>query len=190
MLKYVRKLGMAIGLSLVLVACQSVEEKAEKYLASAMELIGAGDTDRAVIELRNVFALVPNHIKARETLAELMLDQNDEAAAYGHYLRLVEQVPDHLEGRTVLAEIAFEARNWEEFVRHGEEAVALAPDHPRSQIIDLALRYQQSIEDRTGRCAMPCVTGPVCLPPIRRTAVCCSRCCLTRICGTGGLTRR
>ncbi|WP_189799573.1 tetratricopeptide repeat protein [Tateyamaria sp. syn59] len=115
-----------------------------------MELIDAGDPDRAVIELRNVFALVPNHIEARETLAALMLEQNDEAAAYGHYLRLVEQVPDHWTGRTILAEIAFEARNWEEFVRHGKEAVALAPDHPRSQIIDLALQYQKTIEDRDG----------------------------------------
>ncbi|WP_299648953.1 tetratricopeptide repeat protein [uncultured Tateyamaria sp.] len=150
MLKSLRKLGLALGLTLVLVACDSPEEQAEKYLASALELIDAGDPDRAAIELRNVFALVPNHVPARETMARLMLDQNDKSAAYGHYLRLVEQVPDHLEGRMLLAEIAFEARNWEEFVRHGNKAVELAPEEPRNQIIDLALRYQQTIEDRDG----------------------------------------
>ncbi|WP_299552963.1 tetratricopeptide repeat protein [uncultured Tateyamaria sp.] len=147
---FVRNFVMALGMCLFLVACDSAEERAEKYLASALELIDAGDLDRAAIELRNVFELMSNHVEARETMARLMLDKNDKSAAYGHYLRLVEQQPDHIEGRTVLAEIAFEARNWQEFSRHATHAVTLAPDAPRSQIIDLALRYQEAIEARDG----------------------------------------
>ncbi|WP_299774361.1 tetratricopeptide repeat protein [uncultured Tateyamaria sp.] len=145
-----RNFVLAISLCLSLAACDTAEERAEKYLASALELIDQGDLDRAAIELRNVFELMANHVEARETMAQLMLDKNDKSAAYGHYLRLVEQVPDHVEGRTILAEIAFEARNWQEFVRHAAQAVALAPDAPRSQIIDLALRYQEALEARDG----------------------------------------
>lgn len=149
-LSVVRNTVLALGLCLVLQACDSAEERAEKYLASALELIDAGDLDRAEIELRNVFELTPNHVEARETMARLMLDKNDKSAAYGHFLRLVEQTPGHVEGRTVLAEIAFEARNWQEFVRHATQVVSLDPEAPRSKIIDLALRYQEAIEARDG----------------------------------------
>ncbi len=141
---------LVLGLCLGLVACDSAEDRAEAYFASAQELIDAGDLDRAVIELRNVFELAPNHVEARETMARLMLQRNDKRTAYGQYLRLVEQVPDHVEGRTVLAEIAFEARNWEEFSRHGTQVEALAPDAPRTQLISLVLRYQEALEARDG----------------------------------------
>lgn len=146
----VRNLVLAMGLCFALVACDSVEERAKKYFASALEFIDDGDLDRAAIELRNVFELMPNHVEARETMARIMLERNDKSAAYGQYLRLVEQVPDHVEGRTVLAEIAFEARSWQEFLRHAKKAVDLAPEAPRSRIIDVALRYQEAIETQDG----------------------------------------
>lgn len=141
--------ALAIGvLCLILSACDSVEERAEAYFESAQELISAGDADRAIIELRNVFQLVPNHIGARQTLARLQIEQGNRSGAYRNYLRLVEQVPDDIEVRTTLAELAFEWRNWEEFVRHGERAVTLAPETPRGQIIDLALQYRTIVMDR------------------------------------------
>lgn len=141
--------ALAIGmLCLTLSACDSVEERAEAYFESAQELIAAGDADRAIIELRNVFQLVPNHIEARQTLAHLQLERGNRSGAYRNYLRLVEQVPDDVEVRTTLAELAFEWRNWEEFVRHGERAVALAPETPRTQMIDLALQYRTTVIDK------------------------------------------
>lgn len=146
----VRNIVLVFCLGLFLTACGSAEERAEKHLSSALELIEADDLDRAEIELRNVFELVPNHVEARETMARLMLEKNDKGAAYGHYLRLVEQIPDHIEGRFVLAEIAFEARNWQEFDRHARQVVARVSDTPRSEIINLALLYQQALEARDG----------------------------------------
>lgn len=146
--RILRLLILTFALCFGLGACKSVEERAEAHFTSAQELIDEGDLDRAVIELRNVFELVPNHVAARETMAALVLQKDDKEAAYGHYLRLVEQVPDHVEGRTVLAEIAFSARNWEEFSRHATEVIALAPDAPRTQMIELALQYEQALAAR------------------------------------------
>ncbi len=148
--RILRRLLLTFMLCLGLTACKSVEERAEAYFASAQELIEEGDLDRAAVELRNVFELMPNHVAARETMAALMLQKDDKEAAYGQYLRLVEQVPDHVEGRTVLAEIAFAARNWEEFSRHATEVIALAPDAPRTEMIALALQYEQALEARDG----------------------------------------
>ncbi|MEP0964088.1 MAG: tetratricopeptide repeat protein [Roseobacter sp.] len=135
------------GLCLTLAACESAEDKADAYFESAQELIAAGDPERAIIELRNVFELIPNHADARRSMAQLMMEQGNRAAAYGQYLRLVEQLPDDAEGRTALAELAFEGRNWEEFERHGQRAVELDPDRPSSQVIELALQYRQAVLD-------------------------------------------
>ncbi|MEE4186999.1 MAG: tetratricopeptide repeat protein [Roseobacter sp.] len=132
------------ALCLTLAACESSEERAEAYFESAQTLIADGDIDRAIVELRNVFELVPNHAEARRALARVQTDRGNLRGAFTNFLRLVEQVPDDVEGRTALAELSFEMRNWEEFTRHGERAIALAPDAPRSQIIDLALQYRTS----------------------------------------------
>lgn len=141
-----RKLLLGLGLCLALTACKSPEEEAADYFASAQSLIKQGDVERAKIELRNVFQNLPDHREARETMARIMVDENNTPGAYTHYLRLVEANPDHVEGRTTLAEIAFEARNWQEFARHGKVAQELAPDAPRSAAIGLALEYHEAIQ--------------------------------------------
>lgn len=138
------------GLCLTLAACDSAEERAEAYFESAQELIASGDQDRAIIELRNVFELMPNHIEARRSMARLMVEGDNLAGAYGQYLRLVEQLPDDVEGLSTLAELAFEGRNWEDFTRHGQKAVELAPEAERSKVIELALLYRAAVlEDDT-----------------------------------------
>ncbi|WP_116599819.1 MULTISPECIES: tetratricopeptide repeat protein [Primorskyibacter] len=145
---YIRPLRKALlicGVCLALTACKSEEEKAQAHFETAQELIAANDPDRAIVALRNVFELAPNHEEARRTMARLMVDTGNIPGAYNQYLRLVEQLPDDVEGRTVMAELAFEARNWEEFTRHGTRAVELAPDAPRSKAIELALQYRAAV---------------------------------------------
>ncbi len=136
------------GFCLSLTACKTAEERAEVYFASSREFIEVGDFDRAVVELRNVFELMPNHVEARRTMASIMLEQGHTPDAYVQYTRLVEQEPGDLAARTMLAELAFDGGNWKEFERHGTIAVNLAPDTPRGQAIEIALKYQKAIEDR------------------------------------------
>lgn len=145
-----RQLLLLLGLCVGLAACDSAEERAAAYFASAQSLIAEGDLDRATIELRNVFELMPNHVEAREIMAELMLQRGDRGAAYGQYLRLVEQVPEHVTGRTVLAELAFAGRDWEEFSRHAAQVELLAPEAPRSRVIALARRYRDALDAKDG----------------------------------------
>lgn len=153
---YIRPLRKALlicGVCLALAACKSAEEKAQAHFETAQELIAANDPDRAIVALRNVFELAPNHEEARRAMAQLMVDTGNIPGAYNQYLRLVEQIPDDVEGRTVMAELAFEARNWEEFTRHGTRAVELAPDAPRSKAIELALQYRAAVLEEDGPAA-------------------------------------
>lgn len=142
------KIALVLILAVGLAACDSVEERADAYYQSGLELYEAGDRNRAIVELRNVFALDENHIQARALIAKIFLERGSLGQAYGQYLRLIEQKPDHLEGRLVLAELAFEDRNWEEFDRHGTAAIEIDGTAQRAAAIALGLQYRQAVLDR------------------------------------------
>lgn len=147
-LNYLKKTLLLCGFCLALTGCKSAEERAADYFASSQELIENGDLDRAAVELRNLFELMPNHVEARRAMAHIMLENGNVPGAYAQYIRLIEQEPNDLAARTTLAELAFDRGDQTEFERHGSIAVELAPDAPRSQAIDLVLRYQNAIQNK------------------------------------------
>lgn len=135
--------ALLLSMALILSACQSAEERAEEHYRNALAFVEAGDVDRAIVELRNVFRLNGAHRDARLAMAELMLEQRgNPQEAYSQYLRVAEQYPDDLTARLALAEIAFEAGNWDELARHADRAEALAPDTPRVRAIAAARAYR------------------------------------------------
>ena len=141
---------------LVLAGCKSDAERADEYFQSGMELLEAGDVDRAIVEFRNVFEFEQNHLEARMAMGNMFLEQNNPGAAYGQFLRVAEQYPDEFEPRRTLAELAFVAGNWEEFTRHGGVAVEMMPEDPRVQAIDFGLKYRDAVleEDDPAREAL------------------------------------
>jgi len=128
--------------ALTLSACKSSEERAEEYYQSGLDLIEAGDYERGMVELRNVFEFDGSHREARFLLANIMLENGNIRGAYGQFLRLAEQYPDDAETRILLSEMAFNGTNWEELERHGTRAVELAPDNTRARAIAIALAYR------------------------------------------------
>ena len=131
--------------ALTLSGCESAEEKAERYYLSGMELLAAGDTDRALVEFRNVFKFNGFHKEARMAYAETQMARGEVGDAYSQYLRLIEQYPDTVEVRQILAEIAISRNDWEEAERHGRAAIALTPDAPAVQAIAAALDYRAAV---------------------------------------------
>ena len=131
----------ALGALLFLSACQTAEERAEGYYQSALELLDSGDTERALVEFRNVFAHDGFHKDARTRYAATLYDMNRIDDAYGQYLRLVEQYPDSALARLTLAEIALSRGDWREVNRHNTAAQALAPALPRSRALAVAAAY-------------------------------------------------
>lgn len=133
---------------LALAGCESAEERAEAYYQSALALLVAGDTDRALVELRNVFDLNGFHKEARKVYADTVLARGEVAEAYGHYLRLIEQYPDTPEVRLTLADLALARNDWDEAERHGREAARLAADMPGVPGVVVALDYRRAVLDR------------------------------------------
>ncbi|MCR9114365.1 MAG: tetratricopeptide repeat protein [Rhodobacteraceae bacterium] len=144
----IRRLALVTVAALALSACDSAEERAEAHFQSALALIEEGDTDRAIVELRNVFQLNGSHKQARETLADLMLERGNRQEAYSQYLRLAEQYPEDADTRISLTTIAFVAGHWEEVTRHGQKSVELAPEEPQVIAIAEALRYGEATRNK------------------------------------------
>ena len=118
---------MAIAAFSTLSFCDTAEERAEAHYQSALELLEQGDVDRAAVEFRNVFDLNGLHRDARRTYAELERERGNLRAAYGQYLRLVEQYPDSLPGQRALAQMSLRFNDWDAARRHGSAAAELDP---------------------------------------------------------------
>lgn len=146
-MKYALSMRLVVGVLgfALLAACDTAEERAEGHYQKGIELLEAGDVDRALVELRNVFNLNGNHRDARALYAATVLEQGQVNEAFGQYLRLVEQHPNDLEGRVVLSNLAIESRQWQEAERHAAKAIELAPDDLEVQIIDLVMRYRDAV---------------------------------------------
>lgn len=138
----------ALTVTLFLAACDTAEERAEEHYQNALTLLQEGDPDRAIVELRNVFSFVGNHLGARHELARIFLEEKENPQqAFSQYLRIAEQYPDDLKARMELSEIAFFGANWEEMERHGSKSRELDPTNRRVQVIGAALDYRAAIEE-------------------------------------------
>ena len=149
-LNRLRKTASVLTLAVALMsvsACDTAEERAEKHFQSGMELLEAGDVDRALVEFRNVFKLNGQHREARQVYAKAERDRGRLREAYSQYLRLVEQYPDDLDGQRALAEIAAQTGDWAEAEVHVTTALALKPDDLPSQAVKLALDYGRAKTD-------------------------------------------
>lgn len=131
----------ALGLS----GCEDAEEKAERFYQSGLTLLAAGDEERALVELRNVFKHNGFHKEARQLYADTQLRRGAVGEATGQYLRLIEQYPDTLDVRVQLAELALARSDWAEVERHGRAAIALDATPPAVQALRIALDYRDAV---------------------------------------------
>lgn len=137
----------AVSAFVFLAACESSEEKAEAFYQSGLELLAAGDPDRAAVEFRNVFNFNGAHQDARRQLAEIMRAEGNISGAFSQYLRLAEQYPELADARLALAEMAIGSQQWEEAERHGRRALELDPAAEGNETVRVSLDFRQASLD-------------------------------------------
>ena len=136
---------LALATAGLLSFCDTAEERAEGHFQSGLELLEAGDVDRALVEFRNVFKLNGTHREARLRYAEAERARGNIREAYGQYLRLVEQYPDSLPGQRALAEMALQGNDWDAARRHGAAAAELAPEDTLVQAVNTTIAYRDAV---------------------------------------------
>jgi cellulose synthase operon protein C len=137
----------AVSLSalLLLTACDSAEERAEGHYDSAVELLAAGDVDRALIELRNVFQLNGLHIPARKLYAATMLERGNLRDAFGSYTLVSEQDPNDVDSRVAIARIAAQTGNWDAFELNTTRAFELDPQNVQVRLLHQIQQFRQAL---------------------------------------------
>jgi Flp pilus assembly protein TadD len=137
-----KRLVFASLFLLALASCDSSKERAQKHYESAVALLAAGDVDRAMVELRNVFKYDDGHRDGRLLMARTLRERGDQGGAFGQYLKLVELDPGDAEALKALAEIAYAAADPKEARLRVDAALAALPADPGLQAMDAALDYQ------------------------------------------------
>jgi cellulose synthase operon protein C len=135
-----------------LAGCDTVEERAEKHYERGMALLEEGDTERALLEFRNVFRLDNAHVPALSQYAALLDAQGDIQGAAKHYLRVVELDPQNSGAHRHLAEILVTLQDFGEAEIHASEALRHKPEDPLARGLKAMLDYRKD-QDRPGAVA-------------------------------------
>ena len=148
-----RRLGLWVGLLalvVLLAACESSEDRAERHFSSGIALLEQGEVSQALLELRNALRLMPEHIEARLALARAERDRGQSSAAFREFLGVAERDPEQFEARLALARLALLSGDWSVAERHGRAAAELEPDHPEVALVVAMLDYRTAMmeEDR------------------------------------------
>ena len=130
--------------SLALAACDTAEQRAEAYYQRGMALLSEGETDRALVEFRNVFRLNGDHIPARLAYADIQRDRGEVRDAFGQYLRVAETDPANLEGRRAVTELALRAQDFATAKEHADAAFALAPRDPAIRALKATVDFRDT----------------------------------------------
>ena len=125
--------------------CESSKQRAEKHLASALDLLKQGDFVRASVEFRNVFKLDPTNREARLAFAAELAKRGAEPQAYAQYSQVVDQNPDDIEALTAASRTAAEIGNWSEARRRVTAALAIAPQDPALLAVKAAADYAEAV---------------------------------------------
>lgn len=143
--KILTTVALTAGLML-LSACDSAKERAEKHYQAGLSYLQSGDVDRALVEFRNVFQLDGSHREARRAYAEAERGRGNLREAFSQYLRLVEQYPDDHDAQKALATIAADAGDWKTAQRYAGEALRQSPQDTDVMAVKAAADYAVAAE--------------------------------------------
>ncbi len=138
---------IAFALLAGLAACETTEEKAEKRYQEAVQLIAAGETERGIVALKNVFRLNGEHRDARMLYAEQMQEDGNTEQAFRHYRLVSEQYPDDIEARLALARMGSELGAWDIVREQVEAATEIDEDDPAIPPLRVSVDYAGALSD-------------------------------------------
>lgn len=128
--KLFRSLRWALlGFAVFLTACDSVEERAQRHYDRAVELLAAGEPEKASLEFRNAVELNQEFNEARFELAKIQESERRLSAALQNYLKVLDNDPNHIGALVRSANIMIVAGHVERAMESMEHAYRLAPDN-------------------------------------------------------------
>lgn len=118
--------ALVLGLG-VLSACDTAEDRVNAFYNRGLELVAAGEIDKAILEFRNALQLDQDSVESRLEFAKALLVKQDFQGAIGNFLRVIELEPENVEARTNVGQILLGAGQVDQAMVHVNAAYDLAP---------------------------------------------------------------
>ncbi|MEM9097671.1 MAG: tetratricopeptide repeat protein [Pseudomonadota bacterium] len=99
-----RTVFLSFSLLLLVAACDSAEDRAEKHYQSGLELVES-EPEKAILEFRNAVRLNENHVGSHYQLGLLMELQNNLPEAYRRFTKVIDIQPEHVDARIKVARL-------------------------------------------------------------------------------------
>ncbi len=114
---------------LLVAACDNAEERSQAHYERGLELVEAGEPEKAILEFRNALKLNQEALEPRFEFAKLLMThQQNYQGAVGNFLKVVELDPQHFEARKALGQLYMIGQAPEEAGKHIDVAFELKPD--------------------------------------------------------------
>lgn len=139
--------GMVVCVLLV-AACSSPVDQAERYYQSGMALLEAGELDRAQLEFRNALQLVNDKSEAVYALALIAERQAEWERMFQLLRRVVDQDPEHLDAKVKLGQMLLAGGELQTALEISAQALEL--DQHDSGALALRAAVLLQLEDRDG----------------------------------------
>ena len=134
---------------LLLVACQSDEQKLAQFLERGTAYAEEGKLEEAVIEFKNVLKIDPNNAAAHHQLADVYLKLERFRETYWELSEAVRLDPTNRQARMSLSGLALAARDYETVLAQVDGVLELDPDDAdatmvRGQALDFLDRSDEA----------------------------------------------
>lgn len=135
-----RLAGAALALAL-LAGCESAADRAAGHMARGLELVAAGQDDKARLEFANVLRILPDDVAAHLQMARLYERTGQPRQMFGHVSRLVELSPGDVWVRSRMAEFMLAGGDPDAALSHAEAAVAAGSGQAEPLAIRAAVHF-------------------------------------------------
>jgi len=135
------KLFYVLTLIVLVTACSSPEEKAEKYYQKGMALLDS-DPEKAKLEFQNALQMKKNMTKAMYGLALVSERKGDWKATFGLMSQVVDQNPNHVEALIKTGQILLAGGKIDMALERSNKALALDKDNVQALNLQAAVQLK------------------------------------------------
>jgi tetratricopeptide (TPR) repeat protein len=143
------KLVRWLILCLVLAAaygCGSAKERKAQHMQQAKSLLANNQSDKALVELKNVLQIDPKDIEARFELAQLLEKMRDFRGAASHFNAVLGLDQNHVGAHVEMGQILLMAQQLDDALGHAEAILKLNPKNADALAIRGVVRVRRGDE--------------------------------------------
>lgn len=140
--KRMNKAAVILTAMLLVTACSSPTEKADKFYREGVQKLEKGELAKARIEFQNAVQIKPKLVSAWYGLAQIAEKEADFPKLFGLLQKVVELDPKHLEAQIKYGRLLLVAGKLDRALETSNTALALSPDDLAAQSLKAAVLFK------------------------------------------------